>query len=203
MTENAVEVPAENVYYYEVSRGDFRLLYFIPAAVLTRLVDEGACDRQALTDYPDGIDLPCTEHDFQEFEEKYRYRPKHNPEALGRAFYAKWTDTKDWQIGTHAGFIPASVLEDRIPQVIDIATEESAPEEEISLESSTTLQRRSYQAEMSKDQSRLKHKLENLHFEVVDHDRSIEEQRFHKIQMQRGATLDELFTPTNRKSKGE
>ena len=121
MTENAVEVPAEKVYYYEVSRGDFRLLYFIPAAELERLVEEGKCDRHALIDYPDGIDLPCTEREFQEFEEEYHYRPEHNPEALGRAFYAVWTDTKDWQDGTHAGFIPANVLEDRIQQVMDIA----------------------------------------------------------------------------------
>ncbi|MEM6472815.1 MAG: hypothetical protein AAF802_24850 [Planctomycetota bacterium] len=196
MDEIPVEVPAEPVYYYEVSRGECRLLYFIPAERLEQLIQEGECDPQALVDYPDGIDLPCTESQFQEFSAAYKFRPTHDPQTLMRAFYAIWTSTKDWVDGTHSGFIPANVVEDQIEQIVGLlAAEELEPKP--SRQESNILKRRNYQANLEAVQQKVKLSLEDLAVEIIDQKRSIAEQSFPKIRMQKGVSIDKLFNQLN------
>ena len=72
----AVASPSERVYYYECSNGRFRLTYFIPPGELKRLCAKKRISPQAEKDFPDGVDLGCTEPDFKVFEETYGFRPK-------------------------------------------------------------------------------------------------------------------------------
>lgn len=202
MDDIPVEVPAENVYYYEVNRGDFRLLYFIPAGELKNLISAGRCNHQALVDYPDGVDLPCTESAFREFKEEYGYRPEYAPDDLRNAFYAVWTDTSDSKDGTHSGFLPSAVLEECIPDVKEIsATIETEIGPKVEFQEASIEQRRRYQAGLDSMQAELKRKLESFHVDSVDGKRSIAEQAFQKIRMQEGMPIDELFNQMNRNSE--
>ena len=66
-----IRSPTEPVYYYECSAGDFRLTYFIPPEELDRLIAGGKISAAVTDDFPDGVDLDCTEPDFAEFEGSY------------------------------------------------------------------------------------------------------------------------------------
>ena len=125
----SVEVPAEPVYYYECSSGAFRLIYFIPPKELQRLKQEKGLSKQALHEFPDGLDLPCTEADFADFDQRYGYRPPTDPEALRSAFFALWSDTKNWQKSIHAGFVPAEVIEQNVSAAAQILLSKPAPPE--------------------------------------------------------------------------
>ena len=192
--EVPVEVPAEPVYYYECSRGEFRLLYFIPSNELERLADGGECAQQALADYPDGVDLTCSESHFSDFKETYGYRPKHDPEDLCNAFYALWTSTKDWHDGTISGFLPAKVIEEHLTQIsLATPTTRSVPRAKPRRVEASVQDRRTYQHEMEATQESLEANLRNFQPEAVTQDLQLNEQAFNKIHMEKGIPVADLF----------
>ena len=111
-----IAAPSEPVYYYEVSAGDFRLVYFIPPEELRRLHDEELISTEVLADFPDGVDLDCTVADFDQFAAAYGYRPDRDPEALGHTFFAIFS-TAGFEKERRSGFIAAADLEGRIDAV--------------------------------------------------------------------------------------
>lgn len=123
----SVAIPRERCYYYECSDGRVRLTYFIPPNELDDMVAAGQISPAVREDFPDGVDLDCTEPDFADFHAEYGYRPDHDPEALQNAFYAIFTSTRGWRTYRGSGLIPAEELESRIPEV-DRSVREAVPE---------------------------------------------------------------------------
>ena len=93
----AICSPREPVYYYECSAGGFRLVYFVPPDDLRQLYGANKISEQALQDFPDGVDLGCTEADFRDFEELYGWRPAADPVQIRRAFLALFSSTRRWK----------------------------------------------------------------------------------------------------------
>ena len=112
----AIRSPQEPVYYYECSAGDFHLVYFIPPNELRRLQANGITE-QALKDFPDGVDLDCTEADFRDFHQLYGWRPASDPEALRETFLAIFSSTRHWKTFRGTGLIPAQDLDRQLGRV--------------------------------------------------------------------------------------
>ena len=203
----SVEVPAEPVYYYECSNGNFRLNYFIPFERLEELVAEGALKKEVLEDYPDGIDLNCTKHDFDEFEAHYGYRPKYKAETLQSAFYAIWTDTHDWEQTTHADFISADVIENSIPQEeMSELPEITAPTEDIEtaqIIGPDLKERRSRQTRRNLKQRQILSKLQNLRVRNVNPEAPIYAQKFVPPKMQEGEKAQNVFIRLSQNLRGK
>jgi len=191
----AVVSPSERVYYYECSSGRFRLTYFIPPGELKRLCEDGHVSPRVLEDYPDGVDLGCTEPDFRVFEETYHYRPKQDPDALRHAFFAILSATRKWKKFRGSGFIPAADLERhtesvdtalpiRKPIQVDIAP----PGDRLSLKRRRQMGLR--QAARKKQTYRA---LEELQIQGIDPKRTLAQQKFSPIRMAEGTAAEEVF----------
>lgn len=112
-----VQTPVELAYYYECSYGDFRLIYHIPADILEKMVQQGIIAKNALRDYPDGVDLGCYSPDFDEFEKRYKFRPPVEPKPVRRAFKTLMSSLEDWDTFRGSGFLAAEYLEGLVPKV--------------------------------------------------------------------------------------
>jgi hypothetical protein len=112
-----VQTPVELAYYYECSYGKYRLTYHIPIQILEQMVENGDISKNALRDYPDGIDLDCTLPDYKEFKKRYKYRPPYDPEPVRRAFKSLISSLEDWDTFHGSGFLSASYLEGLVPKV--------------------------------------------------------------------------------------
>lgn len=200
----AIRSPKEAVYYYEASNGDFRLVYFIPPEELERLSEAGRISKDVLKDYPDGVDLSCTEPDFEEFEKLYNYRPPNDPEALQRAFFAMFSTTRNWKTFRGTGMIPAGDLEEVMVEVEDsLQQAELLPEEKEPLPKRATLkERRGSMTRRDKQQKRLIRHLERMKVKGIDPGQSLRQQEFSKIEMREGESAEEVFTKLHRKQKG-
>lgn len=191
----SVASPKEAVYYYECSNGRFRLTYFMPVDQLRELDEEGHIRPQVLEDYPDGVDLGCTEHNFEEFHELYDYQPPILPAALRRAFYAIFSTTRDWETFRGTGLIPAAEIEGRV-EVIETALreEEIAPEEVETLSEAPSLEARRERAKrQAMQQSRMQAVLELMRVEGIDPEQTLGQQVFSPVEMKEGRTSKEVF----------
>lgn len=196
----AVEVPEERVYYYECSAGRFRLVSFLPRAELERLVEAGEMNSKALAHYPDGLDLDCTEADFDEFAKVYDYRPSHGPEKLRAAFLAIFSSTENWRQFRGSGFLPAADLEACLAPATRILEEspgygEAEPAtRDLAAPPEPGLRGRSRSAA----QRQLSSALEELEVDGVDPNKSLREQTFSKIRMSKGEPAAEFFAKVSR-----
>jgi hypothetical protein len=91
------------------------------------LCRENQISSYAIEDYPDGIDLGCTEVDFAEFERAYGYRPETSPVILRRAFFAILSSTHHWKKFRGSGFVPAVDLEQHIATLLKASLSSSMP----------------------------------------------------------------------------
>lgn len=96
-------------YYYEVNSQGVLLLHCIPRHTLITMIDNGDISARALVDYPDGIDMECSEGGFEEFTRLYDYKPRHNPNDLMEAFKKAPRTRKS------TGEIPGAKLETFLP----------------------------------------------------------------------------------------
>ncbi|MEM7145317.1 MAG: hypothetical protein AAF591_09290 [Verrucomicrobiota bacterium] len=198
-----ISLPAEPVYYYERSKGKTRLFYFIPPNELEHLVASGEVSEQAVTDYPDGVDLGCTEWDFAEFEDIYGYRPPFDPEALSRTFFAVLSTNRKWKKIRGTGFIPAREFESYVPQVEEsLRAENILPEiKEARVDAAAPLEERRKQMVTRSDQQRgITKFLEKLQVSEIDPSQSID-QSFRPIQMGEGIPSGEVFVRVHQKGK--
>lgn len=196
----AIESPNEAVYYYEVSNGEFRLVYFIPPEELEKLAHDGNIKEKVLKDYPDGVDLNCTEEDFEEFHKLYGYRPVYDPEALRRAFFAILSTTHDWESFRGSGFVPPSDLEPLVEKVEDTLQQEGLLPDEIEPSERLPLpERRERSAQQATRQERMVEHLEQMEVERIDPTLTLRQQKFKPIKMQEGKSAEEVFTKLQRK----
>ncbi len=200
----AIASPSEPVYYYECSGGRSRLVYFIPPQELERLYGDGGVKKEALRDFPDGVDLSCTEPDFAEFEDLYGFRPTADPEALQRAFAAILSTTREWQTFQGSGFIPAADLEGRVETVDKTLRDQKLMPEDVQPvpDQPTLRQRRQWMARQAIQQTRMQEELEKLQVHGLDPKKSLREQKFSAIQMGAGETAPKVFEKLHRKRKG-
>lgn len=204
-----VSSPIEPAYYYECSAGRFRLTYFIPPEEIDRLVEAGSLLSHTRGDFPDGVDLDCTEPDFAEFEGSYGYRPDVDPEALQAAFFAMFSSTRNWKRFRGTGLIPKADLEALVEPVTlkleteGVEAEGIAPRDAGSEVAPLPLrERRRRMVRQVRNKARLQRSLEKMQVRVVDARRDMREQSFSEIKKSRGKPAAEVFDALHREGKG-
>ena len=199
----AIASPSQPVYYYEVSAGRFRLVYFMPPEELERLHHEGLISSEALADFPDGIDLDCTTPDFNEFAELYGYRPECDPEALGRAFFAIFSTTSKWQKTRGSGFIPAADLEGGIASVdAALRDRDAVPADAVPIAATASrVERRQQMDTRAAQQSRVFEVLEEITVDGIDAGQELGAQQFSEISWSDGDPAEKAFVRLHRKQK--
>jgi len=193
--------PSESVYYYECSHGRFRLTYFIPHDELQRLHSGERISSQALEDFPDGVDLGCTEADFDVFEQTYGFRPKQDPGALRRAFLAILSSTHSWQRFRGSGFLAAGDLErhvERVEHVLPASEPVRGVLEPLGSPASLK-QRRQMGHRRAVRRKRTDNALRKMRIEGIDPKRTLSEQRFTPIKVSKGTPAEEVFVQLHRK----
>ena len=201
----AITSPNENVYYYECNNGQFRLFYFMPPRELKGLCDENHISPNVLKDFPDGVDLGCTEADFKEFKNTYGYTIPLNPCALQHAFYAILSTTRNWKKFCGSGFIPAADLERHMKKVDVALLKEKKikeavkpPPDQLSLKQ--LHQRRRRQAVQQRQTYEV---LRKLQVKGVDPDRTLLQQKFSTIKMAEDEGAEEVFIRLHQKKRKE
>ncbi len=197
----AISVPDEPVYYYECHAGDFRLVAFLPTAHLERLAAEGQIAHRALVDFPDGLDLDCTEPDFRQFEETYDYRHPHDAGKLRQAFLAIFSSTHDWRKFRGSGYLAAADLEAEL-EPVERVVRETAEVSEPRIRSRGAAppeDRRQATRERATQRRELRSALERYEAKSVDPAKSLRQQRFRKIKMSKGEPAPEFFAKVQRK----
>ncbi len=194
----SIEVPDEQVYYYECSAGSFRLVCFIPFAELQSLAAAERIKEEALRDFPDGLDLDCTEPDFAEFEKSYGYRHPHEAEELRRAFLALFSSTKGWQKFQGSGFLAATVLEATLDPVETAVRETAEVSERATRALAAEPDRREVTRQRAAQRSVLREALVELEVEGVDPSKSLREQSFREIKMSKGEPAPQFYARLQR-----
>jgi len=192
----SVALPKQTVYYYECSYGDFRLTYFMPPVFLEQLISEDRIHAAVLEDFPDGVDLGCTEADFDEFEETYGYRHSTEPRFLRAAFLALYSSTHDWQNYHGTGLVPAVKLERIAAEVAESIEPEIAepPAFESLVEPESLDERRERLEQQTENAAAVQASLEALAVEGVNPDRSMGGQDFGEIAMDDGENVLEVYS---------
>ena len=197
--------PNENVYYYECNNGQFRLFYFMPPRELKELCNKKRILRKVLKDFPDGVDLGCTEADFKQFEETYGYTIPLEPSALRNAFYAIFSTTRNWKKFRGSGFIPAADLEGQmkkvdgvLPKERKIREEPELPPEQLSFKQ---LQRRRRRQDAR--QRETYKVLRKLKVKGIDPGLTLTQQKFSTIKMEKGVDAQEVFIKLHHKKRKE
>jgi len=190
----SVSVPRERCYYYECSHGNVRLTYYIPPDILENLVKKGKLSEQALTDFPDGVDLDCTEPDFNEFRKTYGLSPEYKADELQNAFYAIFSSTKGWNSYRGTGLIHADELEAKIPEIKE-KVKEPADKTDPKIEQPTTFEER-YRRRLEgvSIMAQNKKELRELILRGIDQRKPIHEQNFRSIRMSKGRKPQEVFS---------
>ena len=188
-----IRLPQEPVYYYECSAGDFRLVYYIPRNELERLCAEEGLSPATLEDFPDGVDLDCTEPDFRDFDEHCGWRPAHSPNALRRAFSSVRSGTRRWKTFRGTGLITADELEQQLEPVGNALAlhdvEEVRPEPREGAEKAPRrLRRRRLQRRVRQDDV-----LERLQLADVDPTVDLKQQSFRRPKYTDGDAAGEVF----------
>ena len=199
-----ISLPKEPVYYYECSSGTFRLTYFMPLEYLREIVEQGGVSGKVLEDYPDGVDIGCTEPDFEEFHRLYGYRPSTAPDSILRAFYALLTTTRDWKKYRGTGFISAKDIQNYV-EVVDARLERDhlAPEAIPKLPAHPSIEeRRQRMIQIARRQSKVSNYLKQLPVEGIDPKLPLNQQKFTSIEVREGEKAAEVFTRLLR-SKGK
>jgi hypothetical protein len=198
----SVAIPAEPVYYYECGAGRFRLVYFIPPDTVKRLQQARKISRLALRDFPDGIDLGCTEADFADLDASYGYRPPHDPAALQRAFYALLSTTRDWKTFRGSGFLPAADLERHLVPVAAALRAKGLGAGVTPRAPAATLRaRRRTASRRAAVQARTARVLQAMPIEGIDARRPLRDQPFGRIRMKKGRPAEEVFVQLHQRKR--
>lgn len=190
-----VSIPKQSVYYYECSNGWFRLFYFIPPGTLERLCKEKRISKDVLNDFPDGVDLGCTEGDFKQFEDEYGYKLPFDPSELRSAFFAIFSTTRKWKKFCGTGFIPAQELERYVKKVTETLTREEVSLQKAQLRApQMPLPELRQQRQMAATQSKQAYDvLQKLQLRGIDAKRTLSQQEFSAIDMEDGHAAEDVF----------
>lgn len=189
-----VQAPTEPTYYFECSFGDFRLSYFIPVATLETMVANDVIRANAMDDFPDGVDLDCTEPDFEDFQRNYGYRPPLNADLLRDSFLALYSTTQNWESFHGTGFVKASDLEGNLPRVEEAIAAEEATSEPLPTpeDAAYPVRRANAQMKMQK-RSKTAAALIKLECKDVVPNMPIKQQAFTKVQMSSDKRAEDVF----------
>ncbi len=194
----SVAAPTERAYYYECSGGRFRLTLFIPRGILQGMVDGGQISVEVIADFPDGVDLDCTEADFDDFQQVYGYRPLWNADQLRAAFFAMFSTSRDWQSFRGTGFIRADDLEENInPIQQELESVQLSPPSFGAPPLEFEKRRQWVQAQVQQE-SRAIDLLKSLSVKIVDPTKTIQQQDFSKVQME-GRAAEDVFLHLHQK----
>ena len=201
----AVASPSERAYYYECSNGRFRLTYFIPPGELGQSSNNASVSRQVERDFPDGVDLSCTEPDFRVFEETYGFRPQQDPEALRRAFFAILTSTHNWKKFRGSGLIPAADLECHLDTVDGALLENKLIRKDVKPPAgrASLKQRRRSKRSQAVQQKQTNSALQELKVEGIDPERTLHQQMFSPLKMMQGTGAEDVFIRLHQKRRKE
>lgn len=191
-----IATPNEPVYYYECSNGAFRLFYCIPAVELKRLYRENQISPLVLEDYPDGIDLGCTEVDFTELNTAYGYRPKTSPDVLRQAFFTILSSTRNWKKFRGTGFVPAADLERQV-DTIRAELQKKVSEQAVlraTAKKPSLAQRRKSRRELAVRQKRMIDVLKKTQVKGIDPKLTMAKQKFSPIATTKGENAEKIFT---------
>jgi hypothetical protein len=191
-----ISLPKEPVYYYECSNGEFRITYFMPIEMLQEIVNQGLITHKVLDDYPDGVDLGCTEPDFEEFRRLYGYRPTMSPNSILQAFFALLTTTRNWKNFSGTGFISAKDMQNYIDTVeAHLESKNLSPEKIPELPPDSSLkQRRRRTQQVARMHSRVNNTLKQFPMKGIDKKLQLSQQQFSPIEMHEGEQTAEFFT---------
>ena len=196
-----VETPIEPAYYFECSFGRTRLSYFMPVEHLQELAAAEKISANVLEDFPDGVDLDCTEPDFANFESAYGFRPKSKATFLREAFLAMYSATHDWENFHGTGFVRASDLESKAEAVkARLEAEDIAPEEVVEIPTvlESFPQRRKWTRQQMQKQSKVTELMIEMEVEEADKSKSIKQQAFAQVPMRKGKKPEEVFESLHR-----
>jgi hypothetical protein len=191
-----LSLPGEPVVYYECSYGKFRLTYHIPVDPLQLLVSQNKISPKVLEDYPDGVDLNCTESNFAEFQERYGYRPPLAAESIQRAFFALLSSTRDWKNFRGSGFIPAKDIErfaGRVDAYLELTLTSFGEIPELP-EHPTLEQRRQNLDQRARQEAIVSSFLEQLQIDGIDPNRTLKNQQFSPVEMEAGENEAKFFS---------
>lgn len=189
-------LPDKSVYYYECSRGSFRLYYYIPPGELEKLVSKRRISENVLEDFPDGVDLGCTDTNFKVFAESYGYRPDINPKSMQQAFFTILSTTRDWKNFRGTGFISHEELESQLETVSAALAKDRLLSKSIRSKPETeTLRQRRRKMKQKIVQQKQEHRvLQKLAAKNIDPKRTLAEQRVSHSEMIRGKRAEDVFT---------
>ncbi len=191
-----ISLPKDPIYYYECSNGDYRLTYFIPADHLRRLIAQGEVSPRVIDDYPDGVDLDCTEPDFEEFHQIYGYRPHTAPESILRAFFALLSSTRDWKKFRGSGYIPAVDIERIVGQIeAELETNRlTAAYIQPLPDHPTNKQRREWMKDQISKEAEINSFLEEKQVDGIKPRLTLSQQRYSPIEMSEGENVAAFYT---------
>jgi hypothetical protein len=191
-----IATPNEPVYYYECSNGAFRLFYCLPADELKGLCRENQISPHVLEDYPDGVDLGCTEVDFAVFDTAYGYRPESSPDVLRQAFFAILTSTHNWKKFRGTGFIPAADLERHVG-TIEAELQKKVSKQALlraTAKKPSLAQRRKRRRGHAIRQKRTIDVLKKIQVKGIDPKLTMAKQEFSPIATTKGEDAEKIFT---------
>jgi hypothetical protein len=194
----SVAAPTERAYYYECSGGKFRLTLFIPRGILVGMVDGGSVRADVLVDFPDGVDLDCTEADFDDFQRVYGYRPSWNADQLRAAFFAMFSTSRDWQSFRGTGFIRAEDLEENIEPIQQELESVDLLPPAVDGPPLDFEKRRQWVQAQAQQESRAIDLLKSLSVKIVDPTRTMQQQDFSKVPME-GRAAEDVFLHLHQK----
>lgn len=194
--------PIERCYYYECSNGKVRLTCHIPPDELKKLAKSGKISDAALEDFPDGVDLDCTELDFKEFESDYGYQHGFTADELRNTFFAMFSSTKDWNTYRGCGLVPATELEQRISEVREKVDTDISAGIKPTLRSHSPLTRNRQIRQVIQQNNKLLDNLRKINISKIDEKRPIHEQSFRKLKMGKGLNAEVVFAKLHQKSEG-
>lgn len=198
-----ISSPRDAVFYYECSNMKFRLTYFIPPSKMETLIESGDLSAKALRDFPDGIDLTCREYEFEDFKQRYGYRPQFSADAVNRAFYAILTDTRKWKEQRGTGFIREAEMIRHVKKIDSMLKQKKMLPEDIGPlpEKPTLRQRKIWMKKLAIQQSQMHSYLEQMHIEDIDPKKPLQKQELSTIRMKRGKSAEEIFSTLQQKRK--
>jgi len=193
-----VAVPVERCYYYECQNGSARLTHFIPAETLQIWIADGKIDPKILEEFPDGVDLDCTETDFAEFSEHYKFVHPFTAEQIHNTFFAIFSTTKNWKNYRGSGLMPAKELESNINEIEkEVAEKVRLKYQGRILTPKTLKQRNLRQVFLDRSVQELKDELIDKPIRQIDTGKSMQQQRFGRIKMSKGENPEKIFMALN------
>jgi len=85
-----LSVPVKRAYYFEITARSVRLIYFVPRKELSALIRQRVVRREALQDFPYGLEVEVSDSEIRLIHEEYGFVPPLPPRLVWIAFRGFW-----------------------------------------------------------------------------------------------------------------